>query len=206
MKKSFSIKKIAYIAICTALVCLATAYIKIPNLTFDGFINLGDVFVIISGVYFGPFVGIFAGGVGSMLGDVLAGYPYWAPFTLFIKSLMGLFAALIGNKSFKKIALYKNGNKKDVLKIILAMFVVELTMVILYFLFKWMMYNFHFFGKQVKEGSNALMIAAFSIKENILQAIGSILITIPLIFIKQLQAVVNNYYVDILPNEVNEKE
>lgn len=194
MIKVFTIKKIAYTAVCTSLVCIATAYIKIPNITFDGFINLGDLFVIISGIYFGPVVGMIAGGIGSMLGDILAGYPYWAPFTLIIKLLMGFSAGIIGNRAFKDIALNNEKNKKNIMLIILAIFVTEILMITLYFFSKWMMYGFNFFGKTAKDNQTPLLIAALSIKENVFQALGAILISIPLIFIKQFQKVGKMYY------------
>ena len=56
----------------------------------------GDVAV--NYLAFGSFVGphiAFAGGVGSMLADLLSGYAYYAPGTLVIKALVALVAALV---------------------------------------------------------------------------------------------------------------
>lgn len=51
--------------------------------------------VLLSAWFLGPAYGFFAGGVGSMLADVLSGYVYYAPGTLVIKGVMALVAALI---------------------------------------------------------------------------------------------------------------
>lgn len=54
----------------------------------NGFVNLGDCFVLLSGWLLGPWWGGAAGGIGSMLADLLLGYGHYAPGTLIIKGLM----------------------------------------------------------------------------------------------------------------------
>lgn len=71
----------------TALVCVTTAVVQIPIPL--GYMHLGNVMILISGVFFGPVVGLLAGGIGSALADLLTGFAVWALPTLVIKSIMG---------------------------------------------------------------------------------------------------------------------
>ena len=87
-------------AVLAALSCVATMVIQIPS-PMNGFVNLGDCFVLLSGWLLGPWWGAAAGGIGSMLADLLLGYGHYAPGTLIIKGAMALAAALIF-KAFRK--------------------------------------------------------------------------------------------------------
>lgn len=78
----------------TALVCIATMVIQIPS-PMNGYLNLGDAVVLLGAWFLGPAYGAFAGGVGSMLADILSGYAYYAPGTLMIKGLMALAVAVV---------------------------------------------------------------------------------------------------------------
>jgi len=57
----------------TALVCVATMVIKIPTPT-NGYVNIGDAMVLISGWLLGPAYGFFAAGGGSALADLISVY------------------------------------------------------------------------------------------------------------------------------------
>lgn len=50
-----------------------------------------------SGLLFGARLGGIAGGVGSAISDILLGYAYFSPLTLFIKGTEGFLTGLIGN-------------------------------------------------------------------------------------------------------------
>jgi len=52
--------------------------------------------VYITALLFGPFIGAFAGGVGSMFADLFLGYWYYAPATLIIKACEGGIVGFIG--------------------------------------------------------------------------------------------------------------
>lgn len=93
MKKQ-EIRQLVLAALFTALTCIATMVIQIPS-PMNGYVNLGDCLVLLSAWVLGPFVGAAAGGIGSMLADILTGYTYYAPGTLIIKALMALIAGLI---------------------------------------------------------------------------------------------------------------
>jgi uncharacterized membrane protein len=64
-----------------------------------GYFNLGESMVYISALLFGPIVGAFSGGVGSMLADVLSGYYQYAPGTLVIKGIEGLIVGWLAQRA-----------------------------------------------------------------------------------------------------------
>ncbi len=86
-------------AIMAALVAVATNFIKVPTPATGGYINIGDTMVMFAAMVFGPVVGVFAGGVGSALGDIIGGYAGWAPITLVVKGLEGLTVGYIAKRS-----------------------------------------------------------------------------------------------------------
>ncbi|MHA2281348.1 MAG: ECF transporter S component [Promethearchaeota archaeon] len=88
---------LSIIGIFSALICILTMVISIPIPATQGFINIGDAGVMITGLMFGPIVGGIAGGVGSALADVILGYTIYAPATLIIKGLEGFLVGLIAD-------------------------------------------------------------------------------------------------------------
>ncbi len=100
-----NLRKLVMAALMAALVFVATMVIKIPTPT-NGYLNLGDCFVLLAGWLLGPWYGFAAGGIGSMLVDLLGGYFQYVPGTFLIKGLMALVAALLyGALHQSKIAL-----------------------------------------------------------------------------------------------------
>ena len=88
------IRTMVMAAVLAALACVATMVVQIPS-PMNGYVNLGDCFVLLSGWLLGPWYGGAAAGIGSMLTDLLSGYGYYAPGTFIIKGLDALVAALI---------------------------------------------------------------------------------------------------------------
>ena len=82
-------------ALFAALTCVATSVIHVPIPATNGYINLGDGVVLLGAFLLGPVYGAAAGGLGSMLADLLLGYASYAPGTLIIKGAMGLCAGLL---------------------------------------------------------------------------------------------------------------
>jgi len=80
---------LAVAAVFAALVCVATIIFSVYVPATKGFFNVGESMVFLSALLFGSFVGAFAGGVGSMLADLILGYPVYAPATLVIKACEG---------------------------------------------------------------------------------------------------------------------
>ncbi len=83
MKKT---KKLALAAMFCAFCCVGTM-IHIPAGPTLGYIHLGDVFVLMSGVLLGPLSGGLAAAVGSCLADLINGYAIWIPGTFLVKGL-----------------------------------------------------------------------------------------------------------------------
>jgi uncharacterized membrane protein len=105
---------LSLIGVFSALICVLTMLISIPIPATQGFINIGDAGVMISGLLFGPIIGGFSGGIGSALADIFLGYSIYAPGTLVIKGLEGFLVGFIANpkKNYEKI------NYRDILAVI----------------------------------------------------------------------------------------
>ena len=145
-------KTIVLSALFTALITLSTMVIQIP-MPVSGYVNLGDVFVLIGAFVLGPIYGTISAGIGSMLADLLSGYAIFAPGTLVIKALMAVTAYYI-SKSLIKVFKNKFASR------LVASIVAELIMVIGYFLYSCLI---------MSEG----LVAATSIPGNLIQgAIG----------------------------------
>jgi uncharacterized membrane protein len=99
--KTISPFNLAVTAVFTALVCVVTIIFSIYVPATEGFFNIGESMVFLSALLFGPFVGAFAGGVGSMFADLILGYPYYAPATLIIKACEGAVVGTIKSRNPK---------------------------------------------------------------------------------------------------------
>lgn len=97
-------------SVFTALVCAATMIFTIYVPSTKGFFNIGETMIYVGALLFGPFVGAFAGGIGSMFADIFLGYYYYAPATLVIKALEG---GLVGFLSRKKYRFSKSYTRRE---------------------------------------------------------------------------------------------
>ncbi|MBQ7491553.1 MAG: ECF transporter S component [Clostridia bacterium] len=114
-------------AVFAALTCVATMVIRVP--TVAGYTNLGDGMVLLGAFVLGPGYGLLAGGLGSALADLLAGYLHYVPGTFFIKGGSALIAALLAKKALQS-------KRPPVLRLGLAALTAELFMAAGYFLYK----------------------------------------------------------------------
>lgn len=135
MKKvGFSTRTIAYTAVMTAMVAVATMVLKIQ--TADSYTNLGDAVIFLTAAFFGPIPALIAGGVGSFLADLLT-YPTTMWFTLVIKGIEGLIAGSVvylADKTFSS-----ESKKSTIIKLaiyILGMILAAIWMVGGYYLAK----------------------------------------------------------------------
>jgi uncharacterized membrane protein len=90
--------RIAFAAISTSLVCVATMIFSFYVPDTKGFFNIGETMVYTGALIFGPVIGAFAGGVGSGFADLLLGFWYYAPATLVIKALEGGVVGVLGRR------------------------------------------------------------------------------------------------------------
>mgnify|MGYP001634788535 FL=1 len=118
------IRSMVTTAMLAALTYAATVVIRIPTPT-GGYVNLGDAVVLLAAFLLGPVGGMVAGGLGSALSDLMAGYMAWVPATLIIKGAMGLTAGLL----YRRLGHIRGG-------IVLAAVPAECVMVLGYFGFE----------------------------------------------------------------------
>ena len=110
MKAKNLTTKLVFTALMTAVTCLLTIAIRIPSPT-GGYLNAGDISVIVSAYLLGPLWGTLAAGLGSALADILAGYFQYAPATFVIKALVALTA-------FGAMYLFRKAEEKTFLRIL----------------------------------------------------------------------------------------
>ncbi len=86
--------RIASVAILAAVTTVLTIVVRIPTPA-KGYINLGDVAIVFTALTLGPLSGMFAGGLGTAVSDLLGGFAYFAPISLVVHGLQGLLVGLI---------------------------------------------------------------------------------------------------------------
>ena len=96
MNRLVSPAVIALTALLIALTTVFTLVVRVPVPATQGYINLSDVAITFSGLIFGPWVGLVAGGVGAGLADLLGGYAQFAPLSLIAHGLEGLAIGWLG--------------------------------------------------------------------------------------------------------------
>ena len=119
------LRNLVYTAMLMALCCVATLVIKIPTVT-GGYLNAGDIVVVLAALLAGPLYGGVAAGFGSGLADVISGYMSYAPGTLVVKGCAAVVAALI----------FRACRKKSFGFALLSAICGEIVMVLGYFVFE----------------------------------------------------------------------
>lgn len=93
--------RVSITVVFTALVAAATMVFSIYVPATRGYFNIGETMVYTTALLFGPLVGGIAGGVGSMISDLILPFPQYAPGTLIIKGAEGIIVGYLGNRLFK---------------------------------------------------------------------------------------------------------
>jgi uncharacterized membrane protein len=89
MSREVNIVRMTLIALMGALIFVLTALARIPVPATNGYVHLGDAAITFTAYAFGPWVAMFAGGMGTAMADML-GYPQWAIFSLLVHGAQGL--------------------------------------------------------------------------------------------------------------------
>ena len=97
----------------------------LPTVT-GGYLNAGDIVVVLAALLAGPLYGGVAAGFGSGLADVISGYMSYAPGTLVVKGCAAVVAALI----------FRACRKKNFGFALLSAICGEIIMVLGYFVFE----------------------------------------------------------------------
>ena len=124
-------KRLVLSALFAALTFVATMVIQI-KLTANGYVNIGDCMVVVSGVFLGPVYGALSAGIGSMLADIISGYFVYVPATFIIKAIMALVAFVV----FKILS-----KRNNIFAIAVASFVSELIMIFGYYFYEIILYG-----------------------------------------------------------------
>lgn len=152
------VQELTILALLIALVAVCTMMIKIPTISTEGYIHLGDSMIFLSAIMFGKKKGAIAAGIGSAMADLLLGYIHWVIPTLIIKALMGYGVGLIADVESDNIINLKNS-------------------LALLFGASWMVFGYFIAGGYLYGG---LMISAASVPANLVQAFAGALIFIPI--------------------------
>ncbi|MBO5211917.1 MAG: ECF transporter S component [Clostridia bacterium] len=167
------ILKLTLCAVFMALSFVSTMiFIPLPI----GNVNLGDAAVIIGAIILGPIYGAVAGGIGPMLADLASGYALYAPATLIIKAFMALMCALI----YKFIVKYF---QKEMLSKIIGAAVAEITMIIGYFIYEWVLYS---------NAITALANVPFNAIQGFVGAFIGVTVSVLLLKNKNVQSILND--------------
>jgi len=112
-----------------ALTALSTLLLRIPIPATTGYFNIGDVFVIFSGLWLGPLAGALVGAIGPSIADAI-GFPVYIPATFATKGMEGLVVGLIASM----------GGQRNIKIKVVAAFCGGVTVVVGYFLFQAFIY------------------------------------------------------------------
>ena len=104
MSKPSDVKDLFTVVIIAAFATLSsvgTTVIRIPIPATGGYFNLGDTFVMVAGLLYGPVVGGLTGLIGPTLSDAV-GYPQFILATAVVKSIEGTVVGLVGGRATGK--------------------------------------------------------------------------------------------------------
>ena len=129
MRKQTPIFRLAYGGMLAALIFAATYFFKIPVSLTQGYIHLGDGFILLGAAMLGH-TAIAAAAIGSMLADLLGGYTMYILPTFLIK---GAVAA---------VAVWCYAKNRPVLWQLVLLTLAELVMVAGYFVVEWLVLGY----------------------------------------------------------------
>ena len=153
MQKRTNVLKLANSGMLAALIFVATYFFKIPVSVTQGYIHLGDGFILLGAAMLGP-AAIGAAAVGSMLADLLGGYTLYLLPTFLIK---GAVAA---------VAVWCYAKERPMWLQILLLIVAELVMVGGYFVVEWLVLGYGWAAAvgalipNMVQGASGVIIAA----------------------------------------------
>lgn len=151
MKTQTKVLNIAYGGMMAALVFVATYVIKLPVSVTQGYIHLGDGFILLGAALLGG-TAVPAAAVGSMLADLLGGYTVYCVPTFVIKGAVAWVAVRAMRKSHPLWL--------EIVWMILA----EAVMVAGYFVVEWLVLGY------------GLAAAASAVLPNVIQGLSGVVV------------------------------
>lgn len=151
MKQKNQVMKLALSAMFAALIFVATSFFKLPVSLTNGYIHLGDGFILLAAALLGQ-PAILAAALGSALADLMGGYTMYILPTFIIKGAAAAVAAA-----------FLKQNRPFWLRLI-GMVLAEAVMVLGYFLAEWLVLGY------------GLAAAAGALVPNIVQGLSGVII------------------------------
>ena len=96
-------RTLALTVVFTAFVAAVTMAFAIYIPATKGYFDVGEIMVYTTALLMGPYVGAFAGGVGSAISDAILA-PQYAPGTLVIKGLEGLIVGYLAKSPMARLS------------------------------------------------------------------------------------------------------
>lgn len=97
--------KMFVVLLLAGVTAALTLVIRIPIPGTEGYLNMGDIGVVFSGLFLRGKWGAIAGGVGSAAADLVGGFFIFAPVTLLAKGIEGFIAGTLGKRNYAWISL-----------------------------------------------------------------------------------------------------
>lgn len=152
MKKN-STKTLAFGGMLAALIFVATSFLKLPVPVTQGYIHLGDGFILLGAALMGA-PAIAAAAVGSALADLIGGYTVYILPTFLIKGAVAL------------VAVWVFAQNRPLWLQIIGMVVAELVMAAGYFVLEWLILGYGLaaalgaLGPNLVQGLSGVIIGA----------------------------------------------
>lgn len=151
MKQSNRAMQLALSAMFAALIFVATSFFKLPVSITQGYIHLGDGFILLAAMLLGQ-PAIIAAALGSALADLMGGYTMYILPTFLIKGAVA--AVAVG---------FLTAERPLWLRIV-GMLLSEAVMVLGYFLIEWLVLGY------------GLAVAAGAVFPNVVQGLSGVVI------------------------------
>jgi uncharacterized membrane protein len=104
MSQTSETKKLLNAGVIAAFATLAfvgTTVIRVPIPATGGYFNLGDTFVMVAGLLYGPLTGALVGMIGPALSDAV-GFPQFILATAVVKFFEGGLVGVVGGSGIKR--------------------------------------------------------------------------------------------------------
>ena len=147
-----SVQKLALGGMLAALIFVATSFFKLPVSLTQGYIHLGDGFILLGASLLGGSTAIVAAALGSALADLLGGYTIYILPTFLIKGAVAVVAVQVFAK------------ERPLWAVLTGMVIAEAVMVLGYFLTEWLALGY------------GLAAAASAVFPNIVQGLSGVII------------------------------
>ena len=156
MNNNERVRKMALGAMLAALIFVATSFFKLPVSLTQGYIHLGDGFILLGAFLLGGNAAVVAAALGSALADLLGGYTVYILPTLLIKGAVGA------------VAVWTLSKERPVWLRVAGLVTAEAVMVLGYFLAEWLVLGYGWAA------------AVGAVIPNIMQGVSGVVISIAL--------------------------